>query len=94
MNRIFEQVSSCSGFECAQNLYIALVGRQHNDFRIGKFCPNRDDRIEACRLSSLPARQRRQSKDLRRARPSWTQPSRWTTSQQRALTKYWAVNSP
>src|ERR1700687_217850 len=56
--KIFEQVTSCSCFECAKNLYITLVGRQHNDLSIGKFCQNCDDRIEAVHLRHLQVHER------------------------------------
>ena len=35
VNRVFQQIALRSRFESVENLYIALVGRQHNDFRIG-----------------------------------------------------------
>ena len=58
MNHIFEQVTSCSRFECAKNLHIAFVRRQHNDFRFGKFSPNCDDGIQAVHLRHLQVHQR------------------------------------
>ena len=48
----------CSCFEGAKNLNVALVGRQHDNFRIGKFSPNRYDRIEAVHLRHLQVHQR------------------------------------
>ena len=58
MNRVFEQVTSCSCFECAKNLHIAFVGRQYDDFRIGKFSSNRSDGIEAVHLRHLHVHER------------------------------------
>ena len=58
MKRILEQVTSCSCFECAKNLYIAFVRRQHNDFCFRKFAPNGDDRIEAVHFRHLQVHER------------------------------------
>src|SRR5271165_2920219 len=58
VNRIFQQVTLRSCFECPKNLYIAFVGRQYDDFRIRKFCTNRDDGIEAVHLWHLQVHQR------------------------------------
>jgi hypothetical protein len=58
VKRIFEQVTSCSCFECSKDLYIALVGRQHNDFRFGKFAPNGGDGIQAVHLRHLQVHER------------------------------------
>jgi hypothetical protein len=44
-------------FHCPKNLHIAVLGRQYNDLRIGKFCPNRNDRIEAVHLRHLQVHQ-------------------------------------
>ena len=48
----------CPCFERSANLYIALVGREHNDLCIGKFAPNRVDRIQAVNLRHLQIHQR------------------------------------
>ncbi len=58
MNRVFEQVTSRSCFEGAKNLHIALVGRQYDDLRIGKFSSNRGDGIEAIHLRHLQVHER------------------------------------
>src|SRR5271167_4341026 len=58
VNGVLEQVASCSCLECAKDLYIAFVRRQHDDFRVGKFCPNCDDRIQAVHLRHLQVHER------------------------------------
>ena len=58
VNRILEQITLRSCFECPKNLYVALVGRQHDNFRIGEFSSNRHDRIEAVHLRHLQIHQR------------------------------------
>src|SRR5271157_5032531 len=58
VKRIFQQITLCSCFERAKNLYIALIRRQDDDFRIRKLPPNRDDRIEAVHLRHLQIHQR------------------------------------
>jgi len=37
VDRIFQQVTLRSCFQRAKNLNVALVGRQHDHFRVGKF---------------------------------------------------------
>jgi hypothetical protein len=58
VKRIFEQVTSCSCFECSKDLYIAVIRRQHNDFCFGKFSPNRDDGIQPVHLRHLQVHER------------------------------------
>src|SRR5215510_7044779 len=58
VNRVFEQVTARSCFERAKNLNIAPVRRQYDDFCVRKFCPNRDDGIEAVQLRHLQVHQR------------------------------------
>ena len=58
VDRIFQQVTLRSCFECAKDLYIAFLGRQHDYLRIGKFCSNRDDGIEAIHLRHLHIHER------------------------------------
>jgi len=58
VNRIFEQVTSCSSFEGTKNLDIAFVSRQYDDLRLGKFSTNRRDGIEAVHLGHLQVHNR------------------------------------
>jgi hypothetical protein len=47
-----------SRFERPKNLYVAFVGRQHDDLRVPKFSPNRRDGIEAVHLGHLQVHNR------------------------------------
>ena len=58
MERVLEQVALSTGFEGTQNVHVALIGRQHDQFGIRELRSNRDQRIEAIHLRHLNVHQR------------------------------------
>ena len=58
MERVLEQVALSTGLEGAENVHIALVGRQHDHFCIRKLRSNGDERVEAIHLRHLNVHQR------------------------------------
>src|ERR1700747_229836 len=58
VNSILEQITLRSRLECSKNLYIAFIGRQHDDLCVPKFSPNRRDGIEAVHLGHLEVHRR------------------------------------
>ena len=58
MERDLEQVALSTGLQGAQNVHIALVGRQHDHFCIRKLGSNGDERVEAIHLRHLNVHQR------------------------------------
>src|SRR5688572_325964 len=58
MERVLEQVTLSAGLESAENMYIALVRRQHDDPCVRKLRSNGDERVEAIHLRHLNIHQR------------------------------------
>ena len=58
MERVLEQVALSTGLEGAENVHIALVGRQHDDSCIRELRSNGDERVEAIHLRHLNVHQR------------------------------------
>ena len=58
MEGVLEQVALRTGLHGAQNVHIALVGRQHDDFCIGELRSNGEERVEAIHLRHLNVHQR------------------------------------
>src|SRR5271157_218160 len=58
MQSILQQVSLSPCLECTENLYIAGVGRQHNNSCVGKLVANSNECVDAIHLWHLQVHQR------------------------------------
>ena len=58
MERVLEQVALSTRLDGAEDVRVALVGREHDDLRIVKLRANGDERVEAIHLRHLQVHQR------------------------------------